>query len=228
VLLCADAAAASADLAGGMLACPSCRAGRLKRWGYGRERAVRLLGGATARLRPQRARCGSCRRTHVLLPSWCAPPRADAIEVIGTAAGMALAGAGYGRIGAGLGVPAATVRGWLRRLRCRAEAMRQERGSTSSASSAGSPVRRCPARPPRRSVTRSTPSPPACTPPSPGSACPGRTCGRCWAGSAWPAISRPPAPADPSRQPGHRHARGPAATLTMTTTAPFPALTASP
>ena len=103
MLLCADAAAASADLAGGVLACPSCRAGRLKRWGYGRERAVRLLGGATARLRPHRARCGSCRRTHVLLPSWCAPRRADAIEVIGTAAGMALAGAGYVRISAGLG-----------------------------------------------------------------------------------------------------------------------------
>ena len=34
------------------------------------------------------------------------------------------------------------------------------------------------------------------------------------AGSAWPAISRPPAPADLSRQPGHRHACGPAATLT--------------
>ena len=39
---------------------------------------------------------------------------------------MALAGAGYGRIGAGLGVPAATVRGWLRRLRSAAEAMRQD------------------------------------------------------------------------------------------------------
>ena len=51
--------------------------------------------------------------------------RADAIEVIGTAAAMALAGAGCGRIGAGLGVPAATVRGWLRRLRA-AEAMRQD------------------------------------------------------------------------------------------------------
>ena len=126
MLLCADAAAASADLAGGLLACPSCHAGRLKRWGYGRERAVRLLDGATARLRPQRARCGSCRRTQVLLPSWCAPRRADAIEVIGTAAAMALAGAGYGRIGAGLGVPAATVRGWLRRLRSAAEAMRQD------------------------------------------------------------------------------------------------------
>ena len=126
MLLCADAAAASADLAGGTLACPSCRAGRLKRWGCGRERAVRLLAGATARLRPQRARCGSCRRTHVLLPSWCAPRRADGIEVIGTAAGLALAGAGCGRISAELGVPAATVRGWLRRLRSRAEEMRQD------------------------------------------------------------------------------------------------------
>ncbi len=34
--------------------------------------------------------------------------------------------AGYRRIGAGLGVPAATVRGWLRRLRCRAKAMRRD------------------------------------------------------------------------------------------------------
>ena len=195
MLLCADAAAASADLAGGMLACPSCRAGRLKRWGYGRERAVRLLGGATARLRPQRARCGSCRRTQVLLPSWCAPRRADAIEVIGTAAGMALAGAGCGRIGAGLGVPAATVRGWLRRLRSRAEEMRQDamfqlgfdRRRRPGAAGAGRLA---------AAVTRSTPSPRPRTPPSPGTASPGRTCGRCWAGSAWPATSRPPGPAD--------------------------------
>jgi transposase-like protein len=126
VLLCADAAAASADLAGGLLACPSCGTGRLRRWGHGRERVIRLLGGATARLRPQRARCGSCRRTHLLLPSWCAPRRADGIEVIGTGLALALGGAGYGRIGRDLGVPAATVRGWLRRLRCRAEDIRQD------------------------------------------------------------------------------------------------------
>ena len=125
MLLCADAAAASGDLAGGMVACPSCRAGRPKRWGYGRERAVHLLDGATARLRPQRARCGSCRRS-MRLPSWFAPRRADAIEVIGTAAGMAPAGTSYGRISAGPGVPAATVRGWLRPLRSRAEAIRQD------------------------------------------------------------------------------------------------------
>ena len=124
MLLCADAAAASADLAGGLLACPSCGTGRLVRWGHGRERVIRLLGGATARLRPDRARCRSCKRTHILLPAWCAPQRADAIEVIGTGLAAALAGAGSGRIGADLGVPPGTVRGWLRRLRSRAEDMR--------------------------------------------------------------------------------------------------------
>jgi hypothetical protein len=123
VLLCADAAAACADLAGGLLACPSCGTGRLARWGYGRERVIRLLDGATARLRPDRARCRS-RRTHILLPAWCAPRRADAIEVIGTGLAAALSGAGSTRIGADLGVPPATVRGWLRRLRDRAEDMR--------------------------------------------------------------------------------------------------------
>jgi hypothetical protein len=124
VLLCADAAAASADLAGGLLACPSCGTGQLTRWGHGREREIRLLDGATARLRPDRARCRSCTRAHILLPSWCAPRRADAIEVIGTALAAALGGAGPARIGADLGVPPGTVRGWLRRLRSRAEEMR--------------------------------------------------------------------------------------------------------
>ena len=126
MLLCADAAAASADLADGLLVCPSCRTGQLKPWGHGRERVIRLLNGAPARLRPQRARCGSCGRTHIVLPSWCAPRRADAVQVIGAAAALALAGAGSARIGAVLGVPAATVRGWLRRLRSRAEDMRQD------------------------------------------------------------------------------------------------------
>jgi len=126
VLLCADAAAASTSLAGGQLACPACGSGRLRRWGHGRERRVRLLGGAVARLRPARARCRSCGRTHILLPAWCAPRRADGIEVIATAAASALAGAGAMRIGADLGVPPATVRGWLRRLRAHAEEMRRD------------------------------------------------------------------------------------------------------
>ena len=124
VLLCLDAGAVAADLAAGTLACPSCQAGRLAPWGYGRERAVRLRGGRTARLRPRRARCRSCRRTRILLPSWCAPRRADGIEVIGAAAGLAMAGHGHRPIAAALGVPAATARGWLRRLRARAGQLR--------------------------------------------------------------------------------------------------------
>ncbi len=44
--------------------------------------------------------------------------------MIGTGLAAALDGAGYVRIGADLDVPPATVRGWLRRLRCRAEQMR--------------------------------------------------------------------------------------------------------
>ena len=124
MLLCLDADTVATDLAAGTLACPSFQAGRLAPWGYGRERAVRLRGGRTARLRPRRARCRSCRRTRILLPSWCAPRRADAIEVIGTGLAAALDGAGCTRIGADLDVPPATARGWLRRLRSRAEEMR--------------------------------------------------------------------------------------------------------
>jgi hypothetical protein len=65
--------------------------------------------------------------THIVLPSWMASRRADAVGVIAAAAvASALHGTGSGRIGADLGVPAGTVRGWLRRLRVRAGAMRQD------------------------------------------------------------------------------------------------------
>lgn len=46
--------------------------------------------------------------------------------MIGTGLALALAGAGSRRIGLEPGVPAATARGWLRRLRSRAEEMRQD------------------------------------------------------------------------------------------------------
>ena len=127
MLLCADADAASADLASGVLACPSCGTGRLRSWGYGRERAIRAPGGGPRRLRPRRGRCRSCGATHILLPSWAVPRRADAVGVIArAAAASALHGTGPARLGAELGVPAATVRGWLRRLRARAGQMLQE------------------------------------------------------------------------------------------------------
>ena len=61
MLLCADADDAAADLASGVLACPSCGTGRLRAWGYGRERIIRALGGERRGLRPRRGSdtCGS-------------------------------------------------------------------------------------------------------------------------------------------------------------------------
>ena len=123
MLLCADAAGAAAALAGGQLACP-CGPGRLAPWGHARQRVITLPGGMQARVRQARARCRACGRTQVLLPGWCAPRRAHGIAVIATAAGAALAGAGHRVIAARLGVAAGTVRGWLRRLRARAEPLR--------------------------------------------------------------------------------------------------------
>ena len=118
MLLCADAESARADLIAGSLRCPSCGRGRLGPWGRGRERAVRLHRGERAVTAPPRGRCRSCGATHMLLPSWMAPRRADGTGVIArAAAAAALHGAGSARLGAELGVPPATVRGWLRRLR---------------------------------------------------------------------------------------------------------------
>ena len=63
----------------------------------------------------------------MLLPSWMAPRRADGAGVIArAAAAAALHGTGSARLGAELGVPPATVRGWLRRLRARASDLRQD------------------------------------------------------------------------------------------------------
>jgi hypothetical protein len=112
MLLCADAEAASADLASGVLACPSCRAGRLRPWGHGREREIRTGSGAAERLRPRRGLCRSCGTTHVLLSSRAVPRRADGAGVIARAAvASARHGTGSVRLGTELGVPAATVRG---------------------------------------------------------------------------------------------------------------------
>jgi hypothetical protein len=127
MLLCTDTEAASADLASGVLPCPSCRAGRLRSWGHGRERVIRLHNGERRRLRPRRGRCRACGATHLLVPSWAVPRRRDSAGVIARAAALSvLHGAGSRRLGVEPGVPAATVRGWLRRLRERAGQMLQE------------------------------------------------------------------------------------------------------
>ena len=58
------------------------------------------------RLRPRRGRCRSCGATHILLPSWSAPRRADAVGVIARAAAASvLHGTGTARLGAETGRP---------------------------------------------------------------------------------------------------------------------------
>jgi hypothetical protein len=117
-----DAAAVERRLAGGKLSCPGC-SGVLAGWGHARARSVRGSDGAM-RLRPRRARCVSCGGTHVLLPVALLLRRADAVAVIGSALSGKAGGVGYRRIAAGLGRPAETVRGWLRRFAGRLEAVR--------------------------------------------------------------------------------------------------------
>jgi hypothetical protein len=60
----------------------------------------------------------------VLLAEVCLSRRQDEVEVIGAAIEAHVAGVGHRPIAAGLGVPAGTVRGWLRRFEQRAEQIR--------------------------------------------------------------------------------------------------------
>jgi hypothetical protein len=76
-------------------------------------------------VRPRRARCAGCGATHVLLPVGLLTRRADAVMVIGAALAAKATGVGWRRIAVGLGRPAETVRGWLRRFAGRVEAVRR-------------------------------------------------------------------------------------------------------
>lgn len=102
------------DLVGGRLACPSC-GGVLGPWAHAAQRIVRGFGGDRTVL-PRRARCRACKATHVLLPDGCLLRRRDSVEVIGSALVEHAAGVGHRPIALRLGVPASTVRGWLRRF----------------------------------------------------------------------------------------------------------------
>src|SRR4029077_15361233 len=108
-------------LAAGEIGCPRCGEGVRAGWGRARARWIEGLAGS---LRPRRARCRSCRATHVLLPVTVLLRRAYAAERIWAALSARSNGAGHRRIGAALSMPAATVRGWLRRAARRLEAIR--------------------------------------------------------------------------------------------------------
>ena len=111
-------------LGAGLLACPACQ-GVLARWGWARERRVRGPGGVVRRVRPRRAVCTGCGRTHVLLPVMCLSRRYDEAGEIGLALEAKAAGAGHRMIAAMLGRPASTVRGWLRAFAGSAERVRR-------------------------------------------------------------------------------------------------------
>jgi hypothetical protein len=119
-----DAESVEARLRAGLVACPVCSAG-LSPWGFARARVLRAAEGARLRVRPRRAVCGGCGRTHVLLPLVGLVRRADTAAVIGAGLVARAHGWGSGRIAALVGRPAATVRGWLRRFAGRVEAVRQ-------------------------------------------------------------------------------------------------------
>ncbi|MEO3888471.1 DUF6431 domain-containing protein [Nonomuraea sp. B5E05] len=108
----------------GALACPGCD-GVLVGWGHAQRRVIRTLrSGVRLVLRPRRARCRGCGVTHVLLPARLLVRRADDGETIGAALELAVTGHGVRRIARVLGRSVWTVRGWVRRARCSAGALR--------------------------------------------------------------------------------------------------------
>ncbi len=128
----ADPVRVESRLAAGKVDCPGCL-GVLRPWGWARPRGGHGMGGV---LRPRRARCADCLVTHVLLPVTLLLRRAYAADVIGAALLARAAGRGHRWIGLALGVPAVTVRGWLRVMAGRLEA-------DPTVPVAGGPPRRC-------------------------------------------------------------------------------------
>jgi hypothetical protein len=127
VIMVVDVAEAEADLVSGRIACPRC-AGRLRPWSYAAVRRIRLGDGSVRVVRPRRGRCTGCHGTQVLLPGWCLPRRADALEVVVAALLACEDGLGYRRIAARLGRSVWTVRAWLRRTRGGHPAWLRQRG----------------------------------------------------------------------------------------------------
>lgn len=116
-----DPARVESRLLSGEIDCPSCPSGVLGGWGHAR---VRRVVGAPDPIRPRRSRCRGCSATHVLLPVVLLLRRAYLAELIVAALQSAAAGSGHRSIGAAVGVPATTVRGWIRVLSARADAVR--------------------------------------------------------------------------------------------------------
>ncbi len=120
-----DDEAVEADLVGGRLRCVDC-GGELRPWGHARRRSLRDRHRWLS-IRPRRARCRSCRITHVLLPVVALLRRRDLASVIGEAlAARHLESATIEALAEHAGVHPDTARGWLRRFKKRSEEIRGE------------------------------------------------------------------------------------------------------
>lgn len=97
----------------GELSCPHCEA-VLRPYGHSRTRMVRGLGSTRLTVTPRRARCSSCARTQILLPTSLVLHRADSTEVIGNALVTKAKGAGVRTLAARFDRPESTVRRWFR------------------------------------------------------------------------------------------------------------------
>jgi hypothetical protein len=103
-------------LRGGQLTCPLCE-GALRPWGRARLRVIRFDPAPHRPVHPRRARCATCRTTHVLLPDWMLVRRAYAAPIIWSALTAQARGLGYRRIALRMHLPETTVRDWLRAFR---------------------------------------------------------------------------------------------------------------
>lgn len=116
-----DPARVESRLISGEISCPSCVSGVLGGWGHAR---LRRIVGTAVPVRPRRSRCRGCRATHVLLPVVLLLRRAYLADLIFSALHLAATGSGHRSTGIELGIPAATVRGWVRVLTARAGQLR--------------------------------------------------------------------------------------------------------
>ena len=99
--------------------CPACSASMTFWSGY--TRSLRT-GDRCVRLWVPRARCGPCRTTHALLPTFVVLRRLDTVETIGAVLDGVVDGPGGVRpVAERFDVPHTTARGWLRRFREQAE-----------------------------------------------------------------------------------------------------------
>ncbi len=122
MLFALDPEATATTVAQGDYACPdSDCSGMLRPWGSARTRPVRLFGGGTDWVTPRRGRCRQCDRSHVFLPVRAFPRRTDSVDTVWAALAAAADGLGHRRVAEQVGVPATTVRGWLRRARANSE-----------------------------------------------------------------------------------------------------------